>query len=302
MWVFICLILLAVLLIKGKRYVAGLPPREREVLKNSGIELLVPLKNKNRLSGILLLAGKSFRKPDSPEDQQLLQKASAGMLVDIENVKREHSELHKTIEGVIHVVSLVVGSRDPYTASHQRRVAALARVIAREIGFTDWQVNGVYVTGLLHDVGKISVPSEILSKPGKINASEFNIIKSHCRVGHDILQKIDFPWPVTDVVLQHHERLDGSGYPDGLSGDDIIPEARILSVADVVEAMSSHRPYRPALGLEYALEEIKRGSGTLYDSDVVAACLRILGKNETDFNEIMASAEANNEYVLEGVK
>ena len=136
MWVFICLILLAVLLIKGKRYVAGLPPRDREILKNSGIELLVPLKNNNRLSGILLLAGKS-RKPSSLEERQLLPMASADMLVDIENVKRNHSELHKTIEGVIYMVSQVVGSRDPYTASHQRRVAKLARVIAREMGLTD---------------------------------------------------------------------------------------------------------------------------------------------------------------------
>jgi putative nucleotidyltransferase with HDIG domain len=301
MWVFICLILLAVLLIKGKKYVASLPPRDREILKNNGIELLVPLKNNNRLSGILLLAGKS-RKPGSLEERQLLPTASADMLVDIESVKRKHSELYKTIEGVIQVVSKVVGSRDPYTASHQRRVAELARAIAREIGLTDWQVTGIYITGLLHDVGKVSVPSEILTKPGKITSSEFDIIKNHCRVGYDILQKIDFPWPVSSVVLQHHERLDGSGYPEGLSGDDIILEARILGVADVVEAMSSHRPYRPSLGLDCALEEIKQGSGTLYDSDVVAACLKLLGENEIGFNKIMASADSNNEYILEGIK
>jgi HD-GYP domain-containing protein (c-di-GMP phosphodiesterase class II) len=162
-------------------------------------------------------------------------------------------------------------------------------------------MTGVYVTGLIHDIGKISVPTEILSKPGKITAGEYNIIKSHCRVGHDILQKIDFPWPVTRAVLQHHERLNGSGYPDGLSGDDIILESRILSVADVVEAMSSHRPYRPALGLDNALEEIKQGSGILYDSDVVAACLKILHKNQTDFNKIMAAAETKNDYVLESI-
>ena len=225
--------------------------------------------------------------------------SSTDVLVDIESVKRKYGELHKTIEGVIHVVSQVVSSRDPYTASHQRRVAKLARVIAREMGLTDWQVTGMYVTGLLHDVGKMSVPSEILSKPGKINASEFNIIKNHCREGYDILRKIDFPWPVPTIVLQHHERLDGSGYPEGLSGDDIILETRVLSVADVVEAMSSHRPYRPALGLDKALEEIKRGSGTLYDSEVVAACLRILGEDETSFNKIMAAAEENGEYALE---
>jgi putative nucleotidyltransferase with HDIG domain len=302
MWVFVCLILLAVLLIKGKKYVNGLPPRDKEVLKKSGIELLVPLKNKNRLSGILLLAGNSFRKPDSLEEQRILQRASSNMLGDIKSVKGEHQELYKTIEGVIDVVSNVMSSRDPYTASHQRRVAELARHIAKEIGFTDWQMNGVYVTGLVHDVGKVSVPTEILNKPGKINASEFNIIKNHCRVGYDILQKINFPWPVTTAVLQHHERLDGSGYPEGLTGDDIILETRILSVADVVEAMSSHRPYRPALGLDNALEEISRGSGTLYDSDVVTACLNLLRKNKADFDEIMAAAEVKPQYALEVTK
>ncbi len=299
MLVFLCLILLAVLLAKGKKYVNSLPPHDRDVLKNSGIELLVPLKNNNRPSGILLLAGKSC-KPSSLGEQQLLKGAPADVLADdIENVKRKYNEFHKTIEGVINVVSQVVGSRDPYTASHQRRVAELARVIAREVGLTDWQSNGIYVTGLLHDVGKVCVPSEILCKPGKINSSEFSVIKNHCRVGYDILQKIDFPWPVSRVVLQHHERLDGSGYPEGLSGDDIILEARILSVADVVEAMSSHRPYRPALGLDNALEEIKRGSGILYDSDVVDACLRLLDDNEFSFNKIMAAAETDNEHMLE---
>ena len=299
MLVFLCLILLAVLLAKGKKYVNSLPPHDRDILKNSGIELLVPLKNNNHPSGILLLAGKS-RKLSSLEDQQRLQTISADVLVDdIESVKRKHNELHKTIEGVINVVSQVVGSRDPYTASHQRRVAELARVIAREVGLTDWQVTGIYITGLVHDVGKVSVPSEILSKPGKINADAFSIIRNHCQVGYDILQKIDFPWPVPRVVLQHHERLNGSGYPEGLSGDEIILEARILSVADVVEAMSSHRPYRPALGLESALEEIKQGSGILYDSDVVDACLKLLDDNEYGFNKIMAAAEADDEHMLE---
>jgi putative nucleotidyltransferase with HDIG domain len=242
------------------------------------------------------------------EERKLLQTASADVAVSIENashfenMKRKHSELQKAMDGIIHAVSLVVGSRDPYTAGHQRRVAELARTIAKEIGFSDWQVTGVYVAGLLHDVGKVSVPSEILSKPGKITVSEFDIIKNHCQVGYDILRRIEFPWPVTRAILQHHERLDGSGYPEGLSGNDIIIEARILGVADVVESMSSHRPYRPALGLESALAEIKRGSGILYDSDVVAVCLRLFGKNEPEFDRIMAAAEASEEYVLEVIR
>jgi putative nucleotidyltransferase with HDIG domain len=216
-----------------------------------------------------------------------------------ENMKQKHSELQKAMDGIIHAVSLVVESRDPYTAGHQRRVAELARAIAREMGLSEWQTMGIYVAGLLHDVGKVAVPSEILSKPGKITDSEFSIIKNHCRVGCEILQRIDFPWPVTKAVLQHHERLDGSGYPEGLSGDQIIIEAKILGVADVVEAMSSHRPYRPALGLKSALEEVSRASGILYDIEVVDACLSLLKKNEPEFERIMAAAAANTDYLME---
>ena len=217
-----------------------------------------------------------------------------------EGMKRKHSELQKAMDGIIHAVSLVVESRDPYTAGHQRRVAELARAIAKEMGLSDWQVMGVYISGLLHDVGKVAVPTEILSKPGKINQYEFSIIKNHCQVGYDILQRIDFPWPVTQAILQHHERLDGSGYPEGLSGEDIILEAKILGVADVVEAMSSHRPYRPALGLGSALQEVAQASGVLYDSEVVDACLRLLKQNEPEFNRLMKAA-ANQEKALSTV-
>lgn len=200
------------------------------------------------------------------------------------------------MDGVIHAISLVVESRDPYTAGHQRRVAELARAIAKEMGLSDWQALGVHISGLLHDVGKVAVPAEILSKPGKINHFEFSIIKNHCQVGYEILQRIDFPWPVTRAIFQHHERLDGSGYPQGLYAEDIVMEARILGVADVVEAMSSHRPYRPALGLNSALEEISRASGVLYDAEVVDACLRLLRKNEPAFDRIMAAAAVNRDY------
>jgi putative nucleotidyltransferase with HDIG domain len=162
---------------------------------------------------------------------------------------------------------------------------------------SQWQIMGIHIAGLLHDVGKVAVPAEILSKPGKINQYEFNIVKNHCQVGYDILQKIEFPWPVTKAILQHHERLNGSGYPEGLSGEDIILEARILGVADVVEAMSSHRPYRPALGLECALQEISQASGILYDSKVVDACLGLLKENEPEFDRLMAVA-ANHELAL----
>jgi putative nucleotidyltransferase with HDIG domain len=277
---------------------------DRQTLEDNSIELLVPLKNNGHLAGILLLSNKISREPYSKEERRLLEAVSADVAVNIdnanlyENMKQKHNELQKAMNGVIHAVSLVVESRDPYTAGHQRRVAELAHVIAKEMGLSEWQTMGIHIAGLLHDVGKVAVPSEILSKPGKITANEFSIIKNHCRVGYEILGRIDFPWPVTKAILQHHERLDGSGYPQGLAGEDIILEARILGVADVVEAMSSHRPYRPALGLDSALAEISRASGILYDAEVVDACLTLLRKNQPKFERIMAAA-ASTDYALE---
>ena len=285
----------------------SLTVNDRQTLEKNGIELLVPLKSDGHLAGMLLLSGRSSNEPYSKEERRLLEQVSPDVAINIdnanlyENMKQKHSDLQKAMDGVIHAVSLVVESRDPYTAGHQRRVAELARAIAKEMGLSEWQVMGIHVAGLLHDVGKVAVPSEILSKPGKITETEFSIIKNHCRIGYDILKRIDFPWPVTRAVLQHHERLDGSGYPEGLTGEDIVLEARILGVADVVEAMSSHRPYRPAIGLENALEEISRASGILYDTEVVDACLSLLKKNQPEFERIMAAAEANADYALEPV-
>jgi len=277
----------------------GLTDYDRQTLEGNNIELLVPLKNNGHLAGMLLLGNKISRQPYSKEERRLLEMVSADVAVSIdnanlyENMKQKQSELQKAMDGVIHAVSLVVESRDPYTAGHQRRVAELARTIAKEMGLSEWQMMGIHVAGLLHDVGKVAVPSEILSKPGKISENEFNIIKNHCQVGYEILERIDFPWPVTRAILQHHERLDGSGYPQGLSGEDIILDARILGVADVVEAMSSHRPYRPALGLDSALKEISQASGILYDTEVVEACLALLKKNQPEFERIMAAASTD---------
>jgi len=165
--------------------------------------------------------------------------------------------------------------RDPYTAGHQNRVAEIACMIAEEMGLPKDRIEGIRVMGFLHDIGKIVVPAEILSKPGKLSEYEFHIIKAHSQAGYDILKGIELPWPVATAIIQHHERLDGSGYPQGLSGDEIILEARILCAADVLEAMASHRPYRPALGIEKALDEIAQRKGTVYDSEVVDACLRL---------------------------
>jgi putative nucleotidyltransferase with HDIG domain len=242
-------------------------------------------------------------KSDSPDSvsSPVILAADNTLDLDMENVKLKPGDYQKIVDGAVQAVSLVVGSRDPYTAGHQRRVAEIARAIAKELKLSRWQARGIYIAGLLHDVGKVAVPSEILSKPGKINEDEFNIIKNHCFVGYDILRVVDFPWPVSIAVLQHHERLDGSGYPDGLFENDITLEAKILGVADVVEAMSSHRPYRPALGLSSAIAEISRGSGLLYDPKVVDACLKLFKKNEFEFFRLMAVAESKRDYVPESM-
>ena len=185
--------------------------------------------------------------------------------------------------GTIQALATVTEARDPYTAGHQRRVTQLACAVARELGLSADQVAGLRVMGLLHDLGKISIPAEILSKPGKLSDTEFGLIKSHTKAGYEIVKEIRFPWPVAEVILQHHERLDGSGYPQGLTGPDITLEARILAVADVVEAMSSYRPYRPALGLDQALEEIAQKKGILYDPEVVDACIKVCTEDKFTF-------------------
>ena len=198
-------------------------------------------------------------------------------------VENRTKKLQETLEGVIEVIALTVESRDPYTAGHQRRVTELACAIAEEIGCSEDQSKGIRMAGMVHDLGKISVPAEILSKPSRLTDMEFSLIKTHPKVGYDILKGIDFPWPVAQIVYQHHERMDGSGYPIGLKGGEILLEARIIAVADVVEAMASHRPYRPALGIDVALEEIVENKGKLYDSDAASACLTVIKKGKASF-------------------
>ena len=196
--------------------------------------------------------------------------------MDVELEKSHAIEaLRNSLEGTIQAVSATAGSRDPYTAKHQRRVTELALRICEEMELEEAQHDSLYVTGMLHDIGKIAVPAEILSKPSKLTEAEMQLIRCHPQMAYDILKDIEFPWPVPEFVLQHHERLDGSGYPDGLSDDQIHLEAKIVAVADVVEAMSSHRPYRPSLGVEAALDEIKRNAGRIYDKAVVDACISL---------------------------
>lgn len=192
-----------------------------------------------------------------------------------EALSESMANLKKTLDGTVRALATTIEIRDPYTAGHQRRVAQLACAIAGELGYSGDRLEGMQVIGFLHDIGKIVVPAEILAKPGELNDLEFNMIKAHAQVGYNILKGIEFPWPVSTAVLQHHERLDGSGYPGGLRGEDIILEARILAVADVVESMASHRPYRPALGIKSALHEISRHGGTRYDQSIVDVCLNL---------------------------
>jgi len=198
-----------------------------------------------------------------------------GISEDITERKQALDRIRKTLGATVQAIAVTVERRDPYTAGHQRRVSDLSRAIATEMGLSAEQIESLRVVGIIHDLGKISVPAEILSKPTILTKTEFELIKIHAQSGYDILKDIEFPWPIARMVLEHHERMDGSGYPNRLKGDEILLESRILAVADVVESMASHRPYRPALGTGPALEEISRNKGTYYDPEVVDACMRL---------------------------
>jgi putative nucleotidyltransferase with HDIG domain len=200
-----------------------------------------------------------------------------------EKLRQSYKKLRKMLNDIVQTVALTVEIRDPYTAGHQQRVSQLTSAIARQMNLSPDQVEGIYMAAILHDIGKISVPAEILTKTGRLTEIEMNLLRAHSEVGNDILKRIDFPWPLAKVVLQHHERMDGSGYPKGLKGEKILLEARIMGVADVVEAMSSHRPYRPALGIDKALEEISQNRGILYDPEVADTCLKLFKKKGFKF-------------------
>ncbi|RLC38791.1 MAG: PAS domain S-box protein [Candidatus Coatesbacteria bacterium] len=200
-----------------------------------------------------------------------------------ESLWQSFKTLKKSLESIITIMNKIMGTRDPYTALHQKRVAKLATAIAEEMNLPEEQLEGTRLSASIHDIGKIYLPAEILSKPSKLNHLELNLIQSHPWVGYDILKSIEFPWPIAEIVLQHHERMDGSGYPQGLEGDDILVEARILGVADVVEAMTSHRPYRPAHSIETALNEIDKNKGILYDTKIVDICIHLFTENVFNF-------------------
>ena len=213
-----------------------------------------------------------------------LEQMNRDYLAHLEKVITERTaDLDQSMQSTIRVMTSLVNSRDHYTSGHQIRVGNLSASIALEMGLSSFQATGIRVTGYLHDIGKLSVPSNILVKPSKLTQFEFDIVKTHAESGYRILTNLSLPWPVAEIAYQHHERLDGSGYPRGLNGDDILLGSRILTVADVIEAMTSHRPYRASLGIEVAIDEIVSKKGRAYDPDVVDACLAVMKRQNNEF-------------------
>jgi len=250
-----------------KKMAAGqeVPPKvEYEIVDKNGRRRDVALFNKNVYDGQGHIVASDVVAHDITESKR----------ADLK-LKQTLTSLKKAVGVTIHVLVATLESKDPYTAGHQSRVAHLACAIASEMGLSAEQIDGIGMAGSIHDIGKISIPSEILTKPTRLTAIEFTLIKEHAQTGYEILKDVESPWPLAQIAFQHHERMDGSGYPRGIKGDEILPEARIMAVADVVEAMAYHRPYRPALGIEAAHAEILKNRGILFDEAVVDACLRL---------------------------
>jgi PAS domain S-box-containing protein len=239
----------------------------------------VPLKDQGKVIGMIAMANNASGY--TAEHQQDMKALSVAFMEAIrrkqaeEELKQTLEHLRRAFSSIVQVMVSAVKIRDPYTAIHQLRSADLARSIAKEMGFNRDRIEVIRIVASIHDIGKLSIPSETLSKTTRLSELEFSLIKGHCRSGYEILKNVESPWPLAEIVYQHHERMDGSGYPRKLKGDDILMEARILAVCDVVEAMASHRPYRAALGINAALEEIEENKETLYDADVVDTCLRL---------------------------
>jgi putative nucleotidyltransferase with HDIG domain len=260
------------------------PWREEAVRRGYASSAAIPLVHEGEVVGTLNVYS---HLPDAfgPEEMAFLAEIAGDIALGIKRLRLERKldetvvRLRQMLYGTVEALSRMLELRNPYTAGHQMRVARLACAIAREMGWAEDRVEGLRLAALLHDIGKMAIPAEILTAPRRLTEPEMQLIRLHPVLGFEVLKGIEFPWPVPQAMLQHHERLDGSGYPNGLRGEAIIPEARILGVADVVESMASHRPYRAALGMEAALEEISRNSGVLYDPQVVEACLAVCRNN-----------------------
>ena len=263
--------------------------REDLILKNNFLSsILILLKYNDRILGLInIFSGhkNSFKE----QENRILLKIANNLSNDIRGLKLEielkdtMKQLRRALYETIDAITLMSEIKDPYTSGHQKKVAIISSAIATELGLSKDTIDGIYVAGLLHDVGKISVPNDILAKPGKLNEGEFLIIKNHPIVSYNILEHIEFPWPIASIVNQHHERIDGSGYPYGILGEKMSVGSRILSVADVVEAMTAHRPYRPALGLKKALSEIENNKGILYDREITEACIKVFKEKKIKF-------------------
>lgn len=214
------------------------------------------------------------------EMEQRVEKRTKELLAAREQQFQSAQKLRRSLEQTIAAIARALEKRDPYTAGHQKNVSLLATAMAEKLGLSSQQIEGIRLGGLIHDIGKIAVPAEILNRPGALNPIEFDLIRTHPEVGYEIVKDIDFPWPVAEMVYQHHERIDGSGYPNGLKEDDILIESQIIAVADVVEAMSSHRPYRPALGIQTALNELKKYANSFYRSELVDVVVTLFSEDQ----------------------
>lgn len=260
----------------------GLPPEDAEDVTRSA--LFVPLKIEGGVMGVMQVQSDRLD-AYSDDDRTLLVGLANVTAIAIRN-SRLVQHIREALAGTVDIVSQAVEIKDPYTAGHQRHVSELATAIGRKLNLPEKQIDGLTVAGLLHDIGKMSIPTEVLIKPTPLTELEFALIKRHPQVAYDLLTRIQFPWPVAEIVVQHHERMDGSGYPNGIKSEEILLEAQILAVADTVEAMAAYRPYRAALGIDAALEEISKNKGVRYSEDVVEACLQLFTKEGFSFSGI----------------
>jgi putative nucleotidyltransferase with HDIG domain/PAS domain S-box-containing protein len=286
----------------GRSIISGSPTVVQDILHDPDLEtwhenarrygyascIALPLMDGDRAIGTLVLFDEKMNVFDANEIQLLEEMAgdlSFGILtLRLRLAHREHEQrLQRNMPKTVEAIASIVEMRDPYTSGHQRRVAELAGAIAQKMGISEEEGLAIRLAGIVHDLGKIKIPAEILSKPGRLNEMEYNFIKIHPQAGYEILKEVDFSWPIAEMVYQHHERMDGTGYPQGLKGEEILPGSRILAVADVMEAMSSHRPYRPGLGIDAALEELQNGSGTHFDTRVVEACTALFKEDGYEF-------------------
>lgn len=262
----------------------------KEEMGRAGIESLLslPISDGSTVLGILTIFSSDPAEFDSDE-LKLLEELAGDLSYGVHTLRlrvekrRHHERLTNAMESAIESLASALELRDSYTAGHQRRVAELAVVIARHMGLPEERIKGLYLAGFVHDIGKIYVPAEILTRPGRLSAVEFALVKTHVDAGYEILKGIDFPWPIAEIVRQHHENMDGSGYPRGLKGEELLLEARILSAADMVEAITNHRPYRPALGMDFALKQLLSERGTKFDPLVVDACIHVIEKDSFVF-------------------